>query len=212
MPENNLRTVIGRTSAGALVLSLAFWLAAVITASNLEDGEHPTRVAFLFGAANLSFAVGALAAVVWVILAALGREHQVLLDEIRSLRRTVAELGAQPGREASAAVRQSSGSGWPLAPTSRPVNAASTPPAALPAATYHEVAERLARLVPGVPELTTGTAPQSDRQLVETLLGHAGRAGLALPPDLTAQLNALDPSLMVVIARARVDGLSGSAG
>ncbi|PKQ23281.1 MAG: hypothetical protein CVT65_08995 [Actinobacteria bacterium HGW-Actinobacteria-5] len=205
MPENHLRTVIGRTSAVALVVSLACWLAAVVTVANPDDGEHPARVAFLFGAANFSFTLGVLAAVVWVILAALGREHRMLLDEIRSLRRTVAELGAQPGREASPAAGLPA-SDWPLAPTSRPVSDAAMPPAAPPAATYHEVAERLARLVPGVPELATGTAAQSDRQLVETLLGYAGRAGLALPPDLTAQLKALDPSLMVVIARARVDG------
>ena len=64
MPVNNLRTIVGRTSAVALVVSLACWLAAVVTVANPDDGEHPARVAFLFGAANLSFALGVLAAAV----------------------------------------------------------------------------------------------------------------------------------------------------
>lgn len=141
----------------------------------------------------------------WVIIAALGREHQALHKELQSLRRSVADLSAQRASGTAPAAAPST-SEWPLAPTGRATPDASPPPDQVPAATYHDVAERLAGLVPGVPELTTGAETRSDRALVEDLLTRVGRAGLALPPDLAAHLMALDPSLMVVIARARVGG------
>ncbi len=183
---------------GLLAGGLSFVLAVVTVASN-RNGWGLGLIGIFAWLGALGVGVGIVGIFLWLHAAAVTTGQAQLAGALRERPRTAAS--PEPVT-------------WPVAPSPAvPAALESTPPPATdatPGATA--AAPDWATLATALGELDGRGVPAAlvadPRAAVEELLRRLGRNGVSIPRELAGQLNALDPHVLAVLARARVSPLS----